>query len=190
MRQKKKVILLSGPTASGKSKLAIKLAKYLDGEIINADSMQVYKEFQILTSKPKPEYLKIVRHHLYGLKSVKHGFSTGEWLKLAVSKIKECFLKKKVPIVVGGTGLYFKSLTDGLVSIPEIPSDLRNEVRELNKKIGQEKFFNELSKIDSLAKKFISSKDTQRSIRAYEVKKFTKKSLFVFRNETKPNFNP
>ena len=88
MRQAKKVILLAGPTASGKSKLAIKLAQHLNGEIINADSMQIYKEISILTSKPKFKDIKNIKHHLYGFNSVKKGFSTGCWLKLVVKKIE------------------------------------------------------------------------------------------------------
>ena len=112
MRQTKKVILLAGPTASGKSELAIKLAQHLNGEIINADSMQIYKEISILTSKPKLKDIKNIKHHFYGFNSVKKRFSTGHWLKLAVKKIEEQWKKKKVPIVVGGTGLYFKALTD------------------------------------------------------------------------------
>ena len=94
MKLKKKVILLAGPTASGKSKLAIKLANYLNGEIINADSMQIYKEISILTSKPNLNERKIVKHHLYGFNSVKNKFSTGHWLKLVLKKIKEIQKKK------------------------------------------------------------------------------------------------
>ena len=131
MKQEKKVILLAGPTASGKSKLAIKLAKHFNGAIINADSMQIYKEINILTSKPKLKDRKIVKHHLYGFNSIKKKFSTGLWLKMAIKKIEELWEKQQTPIVVGGTGLYFKALTDGLVKIPDIPSKLRKEVREV-----------------------------------------------------------
>ena len=88
MDREKKVILLAGPTASGKSKLAIKLARHFNGEIINADSMQIYKEISILTSKPSIEDTKIIKHHLYGFNSVKKKFSTGHWLQLAQEKIK------------------------------------------------------------------------------------------------------
>ena len=189
MRQKKKVILLAGPTASGKSKLAIKLAKHFRGEIINADSMQVYKEISILTSKPKKKDMKIAKHHLYGFISVKKKFSTGRWLELVLKKIEEQWEKGQTPIIVGGTGLYFKALTDGLVKIPEIPTKKRIQVRKLHKKIGQKKFFNELIKLDPLAKSLVLPSDSQRSMRAYEVKKFTKKSLFDFLKETKSNFN-
>jgi len=189
MRQKKRVILLAGPTASGKSKLAIKLAKHFRGEIINADSMQVYKEISILTSKPKKRDMKIAKHHLYGFISVKKNFSAGHWLELVLKKIEEQWKKEQTPIIVGGTGLYFKALTDGLVKIPEIPTKNRIQVRKLHKKIGQKKFFNELIKLDPSAKSLVLPSDSQRSMRAYEVKKFTNKSLFEFLKETKSNFN-
>ena len=189
MEQKRKIILLAGPTASGKSKLAIKLALHFDGEIINADSMQVYKEISILTSRPNYQDTKITKHHLYGFNSVKKKFSTGHWLKMALKKIEEQWNSGKMPIVVGGSGLYFKALTDGLVNIPDIPNNLRTEVRKLHKKIGQKNFFRKLIKLDPLAKIFILPSDAQRSMRAYEVKKFTDKSLFELIKETKSNFD-
>ena len=189
MKQEKKVILLAGPTASGKSKLAIKLARHFTGEIINADSMQIYKEISILTSKPNSQDTKIIKHHLYGFNSVKKKFSTGLWLEMVIKKIEEQWNNEKIPIVVGGTGLYFKALTDGLVKIPDIPNNMRTQIRKLHKKIGQKKFFIKLIKLDPLAKRFVLSSDTQRSMRAYEVKKFTNKSLFEFTKKTKSNFN-
>ena len=189
MEQKKKIILLAGPTASGKSKLSIKLAKFFNGEIINADSMQVYKEINVLTSKPSPKDQKIVKHHLYGFNSVKKDFSTGHWLKMATKNIKLQWAKGKTPIVVGGTGLYFKALTDGLVKIPKISKKTKKEVRKLHKQIGQKIFYNKLIKLDPLVKKFVLPTDSQRSIRAYEVKKITKKSIFIFVKETKSNFS-
>ena len=188
MDKEKKVILLAGPTASGKSKLAIKLAEHLKGEIINADSMQVYKEISILTSKPTSADTKKIKHHLYGFKSVKDKFSTGHWLDLAIKKIEQQWANRKTPIIVGGTGLYFKALTDGLVKIPEIPDNLRKETRKLHKKIGQKSFFNKLLKLDPLAKNFVLPSDTHRSMRVYEVKKFTNQSLFKLIKETKSNF--
>ena len=189
MEQEKIVILLAGPTASGKSKLAIKLAQHFNGEIINADSMQIYKEISILTSKPKPQDIKIAKHHLYGFKSVKKNFSTGLWLKMVIKKIEKQWKGNKTPIIVGGTGLYFKALTDGLVKVPDIPKDLRAHVRKLHKKVGQKEFFSQLVKLDPLVKGLVLPTDTQRSMRAYEVKKFTNKSLFEFIKKTKSNFN-
>ena len=189
MEQKKNIILLAGPTASGKSKLAIKLAKYFSGEIINADSMQVYKEFSILTSKPSLQETQLIKHHMYGIHSVKKKFSTGHWLEMVIKKIEDQWKKDKTPIIVGGTGLYFKALTDGLVKIPEIPISIKNEVRKLHKEIGQKNFFNQLIKLDPLSKKFVVPTDAQRSMRVYEVKKFTNKSLFELIKKTRSHFN-
>ena len=173
----KKIILLAGPTASGKSKLAVWLAKKLNGEIINADSMQVYKELKILTARPFKKDYQNIKHHLYGFQNAKKSFSTGDWLKLANQKILQCRKINKTPILVGGTGLYFKALTDGLVNIPKIPISFRNKVRNLHKRIGQKKFFLKLIEIDPLIKDRINSLDAQRSLRAYEIKSFTKKSM-------------
>ena len=189
MGHKSKIVLLAGPTASGKSKLAIKLSRLINGEIINADSMQVYKELKILTSRPISSDLKKTKHHLYGFISVKDHFSTGAWLTIATKKIESILKKKKIPILVGGTGLYFQALVDGLINIPDVPILLRKKIRKYHKKIGQEKFYTELLKIDPKVKNFIFKNDTQRSIRAYEVKKFTKKSLYDWIKKTKPTFN-
>ena len=188
MDLKSKIILISGPTASGKSKFAIQLAKKINGEVINADSMQIFKEFKILTARPKLKDIKIVKHHLYGFKSVKDNYSTGNWLRDAKSKIKNIKKKNKIPILVGGTGLYFKALTEGIVKIPEIPLNIRNRVRKKQSKIGQNKFYSELIKLDPLCKNKIDKNDTQRSMRAYEVKKFTNKSLFDWYSETYSDF--
>ena len=183
--KKSKIILISGPTASGKSKFAIKLAKKINGEIINSDSMQVYKELQILTARPNKKDQKNIKHHMYGIHSVKKIFSTGSWLKLASKKIKEIQKINKIPILVGGTGLYFKSLTEGLVTIPQVPIRIRNSTRLLQKKIGQKKFYQKLTKVDPLVKNKINSNDVQRSIRAFEIKKFTKLSITQWFKKTK-----
>jgi len=188
MGQEKIIILLAGPTSSGKSELAIRLAEHFKGEVINADSMQIYKEISILTSKPKLNEHKNIKHHLYGFNSVKKKFSTGCWLKMAENKIEDLWKNYKIPIVVGGTGLYFKALTDGLVKIPDIPNNIREDVRNMHKKLGQKKFFSKLIQLDPLAEKFILSTDAQRCMRTYEVKKFTNKSLFEFIKDTKPKY--
>ncbi|MDA9933289.1 tRNA (adenosine(37)-N6)-dimethylallyltransferase MiaA [Candidatus Pelagibacter sp.] len=188
MDLKSKIILISGPTASGKSNFSIKLAKKINGEIINADSMQVYKELKILSARPNLKDYQSIKHHLYGFHSVKNNFSTGDWLKSAIKKIKEVRRRKKIPIFVGGTGLYFKALTDGLVSIPNIPIKYRNNIRDLQKKLGQKKFYQKLIKLDPNSKEKINSTDTQRSIRAYEVKQYTKKSLHDWFKNTKSYF--
>tara|TARA_B100001059_G_C17719871_1_gene520079 strand:+ start:172 stop:1080 length:909 start_codon:yes stop_codon:yes gene_type:complete len=186
---KSKILLIYGPTASGKSKFAIKLAKKIKGEIINADSMQIYKELKILSARPFKKEYQNIKHHLYGFQSVKNNFSTGDWLKLVNEKILNIKKRKKIPILVGGTGLYFKALTEGLVKIPNIPVKFRNQIRSLHKKTGQKKFFLNLTKIDSLVKNYINPSDVQRSIRAYEVKVFTKKSIYDWFKSTKSNYD-
>ena len=188
MDLKSKIILISGPTASGKSSFAIKFAKKVNGEIINADSMQVYKQLKILSARPDPKKYQKIRHHLYGFHDVKKNFSTGDWLKLVNKKIKNVQKRKRIPILVGGTGLYFKALTDGLVKIPKISLKLRNQIRNMQKKLGQKKFYEKLLKLDPPLKGKINPTDSQRSIRAYEVKKFTKKSLYEWFKNTKSNF--
>ena len=189
MDHKSKIILIAGPTSSGKSNFALKLAKKIEGEIINADSMQVYKQLQILTARPKKKDLKKIKHHLYGFCDVKKNYSTGEWLKLLLNKIKDIRRRKKVPIVAGGTGLYFKALTDGLVKIPNIPMKIRNKIRLMQKKLGQTKFYNKLLKLDPLIKNKIDKNDIQRSIRAYEIKHQTKKSIIEWFKKTKVFFS-
>ena len=184
----KKIILLAGPTASGKSKLAVSLAKKLNGEIINADSMQIFKEFKILSSRPSLSDIRKIKHHLYGVISVKKYFSAGDWLKKAKKKINFCLKKKKVPIVVGGTGFYFNTITKGLSKIPDIDTKTRNKVRNLYKKIGFKKFYNLLVKLDPKIKGRILPTDSQRVQRAYEVKLKTKKSLFDWFDNTKSDF--
>ena len=184
----KKIILLAGPTASGKSKLAIQLAKKLNGEIINADSMQIYKEFSILSSRPNKKEEKKVKHHLYGFISVKDYFSAGEWLNLAKTKIIDCHKNKKIPIVIGGTGLYFDAITKGISKIPDIDKKTREKTRNLFKRLGNINFYNRLIKIDPKVKNKILFTDSQRSQRAYEVFIKTKKSLFDWISITKSDF--
>ena len=183
-----KIILISGPTASGKSSFAVNLAEKINGEIINADSMQVYKEVKILTARPSIKDQKKIKHHLYGFISVKKKFSTGQWLKYASKKINEIREKNKVPILVGGTGLYFRALIDGLVIIPKISVKKRKIVSDLQKKLGQINFYKSLIKLDPKIKKIVNQNDYQRSIRAYEVKKFTRKSIVDWYKDTKPLF--
>ena len=188
MDLKSKIILIYGPTASGKSNFAIKLAKKINGEIVNADSMQVYKELKILSARPLPKNYKNIKHHLYGFQSVKKNFSSGNWLKLVNKKILDIRKRKKIPILVGGTGLYFKAITEGLVNIPNIPIRIRSKIRFLHKKFGVKKFFSKLVKLDPISKNFVKPTDTQRVIRAYEVKLFTKRSIYDWFKSTRSNF--
>jgi len=184
-----KIILISGPTASGKTNFAVKVAKKVDGEIVNADSMQVYKQLKILTARPSKNEQKNIKHHLYGVVEVSKTFSTGKWLRLTLKKIKEIKKRKKIPILVGGTGLYFQSLINGLVKIPNIPIKLRNKVRLMQKKIGQKNFYKKLLRLDKKIKGKFDSNDAQRSIRAFEIKLYTKVSMYDWLDKTKSSFN-
>ena len=188
MDKQSKIILISGPTASGKSNFAIKIAKKIQGEIINADSMQVYKKLKILTARPNKIEQKSIKHHLYGVVDLNKKFSTGKWLELAIKKIKNIQKKKKIPILVGGTGLYFQSLINGLVKIPEIPLKFRNKVRLISKREGQKKFYKKLLKLDPKIIGKFDPNDTQRSIRAYEIKSYTNISMYDWLARTKSEF--
>ncbi|MDA9996394.1 tRNA (adenosine(37)-N6)-dimethylallyltransferase MiaA [Candidatus Pelagibacter sp.] len=188
MDKQSKIILISGPTASGKSNFAVKIAKKIQGEIINADSMQVYKKLKILTARPNKQEQKNIKHHLYGVIDLNEKFSTGQWLKFVIKKIKDIQKKKKIPILVGGTGLYFQSLIDGLVKIPEIPLKFRNKIRLISKREGQKKFYKKLLKLDPKIKNKFDPNDTQRSIRAYEIKSYTNVSMYDWLTKTKSEF--
>jgi len=170
----KKIILLFGPTASGKSRLALDIAKEFNCEIINADSMQVYKEVKILSARPNN---KSIKHHLYGFVSVKKNFSTGSWYKLAAKKIKDINKRGKVALVVGGTGLYFKALTDGLSEIPEVPKINMNSKLDKNYILKNPKIF-----------KGIPINDKQRLQRAISVYKHTGKPLWIWQKKNKKIF--
>jgi tRNA dimethylallyltransferase len=182
-----KIILIAGPTGSGKSEIALRLAKKINGEIINADSMQVYKEIKILSARP--ESYSNVSHYLYGNISIKNNFSAGEWLKKVKLNLNKIIKKKKQPIFVGGTGLYFKLLTEGISNIPKIPDSIRTKARKLNAKLGNNKFYNLLIKLDPLIHNKIKKNDTHRLIRAYEVVTFTKKSLIDWQKKNKNYFS-
>ena len=188
MDKQSKIILISGPTASGKSNFAVKIAKKIEGEIINADSMQVYKKLKILTARPNKQEQKNIKHHLYGFVDLNEKFSTGQWLELTIKKIKNIQKKKKIPILVGGTGLYFQSLINGLVKIPEIPLKFRNKVRLMSKREGQKKFYKKLLKLDPKVKDKFDPNDTQRSIRAYEIKSYTDISMYDWLVRTESQF--
>ena len=182
-----KIILIAGPTGSGKSEIALRLAKKMNGEIINADSMQVYKEIKILSARP--ESYSNISHYLYGNISVKNNFSAGEWLKKVKLNLNKIIKKKKQPIFVGGTGLYFKLLTEGISNIPKIPDSIRIKARKLNANLGNDKFYSLLIKLDPLVQNKIKKNDTHRLIRAYEVVTFTKKSLIDWQKKNKNYFS-
>ncbi len=164
-----KVIVIGGPTASGKSKLAIDLAMAFDGEIINADSMQVYKDTPILSAIPDEKDKKCVNHHLFAIyESSVHG-NVVDWLDLCVSKVKIIQQNKKIPIVVGGTGLYLQNLISGTTPIPATPTEIRNKIKKEYEDNSLEFMYEKLQKIDKVTAEKLSRCDTSRILRAIEV---------------------
>lgn len=171
-----KIILISGPTATGKSSLALKIAKKIDSEIINADSIQLYKDLSILTARPSVER-ETIKHHLYGLLNGDIKWSVGKWLQETKVLIQNIIEKRKIPIIVGGTGFYFKAITDGLSPIPDIDHLVRDKLNDLLLKEGLESLYLDLQKVDEVAAEKINPNDKQRIIRALEVYNGTKKRI-------------
>lgn len=162
-------ILIHGPTASGKTALAIQLAKRMDGEIVNADSMQVYSDLETLTARPSAEELAQAPHHLFGHIDAARHYSTGHWLKDIAPIIADIRARGKVPIIAGGTGLYLLTLTQGLAEIPPIPEDIRAETRAIAKEEGGEGLKARLEKVDPESAARLKTGDRQRLGRALEV---------------------
>jgi len=160
-----KGIIIIGPTASGKSSLAVEVASRIGGEIINSDSLQLYKELNLLTARPSDEDLAKVPHHLYGCYDGSYNSTAFKWLKTAAEIINKIASAGKIPVVVGGTGLYVKTLIEGISSIPELPLSVREKARNLFSELGSNGFLNMLKKKDPDFK----ASDPQRMIRAWEV---------------------
>jgi tRNA dimethylallyltransferase len=177
----KQVLIVAGPTAGGKSSAALNVAQEFNGVVINADSIQVYRELHILSARPSLEDEASAPHSLYGFLSASERFSAGRWLAVAVPEIKSVWEKRKLPIVTGGTGLYLKSLLDGLSPIPDIPEGFRLESEELFSKLGGEAFKEKLRILDPELGASLPAGDGQRLIRAYEVASATGKSLSYWR---------
>lgn len=174
-----KIILLSGPTATGKSSLALKIAETIGAEIINADSIQLYRDLSILTARPNTENEKI-KHHCYGFLNGDINWSVGKWINEVNKIINDIIERKKVPIIVGGTGFYFKAITDGLSPIPDIDKSIRLEIESELEKNGLEKLYKKLNIIDVDASERINPNDKQRIMRALEVYEGTKKKISDF----------
>ena len=167
--QRNTVIILLGPTGVGKTSLSILLAKALNTEIISADSMQIYRHMDIGTAKPSPEELREVKHHLINILSPHESFSAGMFRKMAVGIIESLHKKGRIPIIVGGTGLYIRTLTKGLFEGTEADWALREDLKEKEKLFGKGYLYEHLKKIDPDAAEKINLNDTRRIIRAIEV---------------------
>lgn len=173
------VIFIAGPTASGKSAAALALAESLGAEIVNADAMQVYRDLRILTARPSPDDLARAPHHLFGHMDAATRCSAGLWAREAAAAIADIAARGKPAIVVGGTGLYFRALSEGLSPIPDIPAEVRSAVRRRREEIGSEAFYAELVARDPSAGR-LWPRDAQRLARAAEVLAATGRPLSHF----------
>ncbi len=175
----KKIIILTGPTASGKSSLALEFAiKHKNIDIINADSMQVYSEIPIICANPPKQDLAAANHKLYGFLRANEPLSAGLWIDMIDEEIKESMGNNKTPLLVGGSTMYIRLLLDGIRKLPEVSDDIKKfAISEFNR-LGKEEFFKNLCKIDPICYEKINKNDSQRAIRAFEIKTASGKSFY------------
>jgi tRNA dimethylallyltransferase len=171
------IILLAGPTASGKTRLGCALGARVGGVVVNADSMQVYRELSILTARPTPEEEAQAPHRLYGHVPATNRYSVGEWLRDVAPVVKDAKREQRPLVVVGGTGLYFKALTEGLAEVPAIPRDIATEVRADARSKGSEAMHARLARVDPDGAAAIRPSDSARIVRAIEVYEATGRPL-------------
>jgi len=181
----KNCIIVCGPTASGKTDFAHRLAMTHKGEIVNADSMQIYKQIPIITSSPTDLLKNELNYHLYNFQGINYDYSVVKYALIASEVIRDIAARGKIPIIVGGTGLYINALLYGYSKVPDINEEIRTEARSLKDKLGLEKLFEELTGLDPLAKDKLKPQDSQRILRAYEIFKQTGKSIFSYHLEEK-----
>ena len=184
--RKQDAILITGPTASGKSALAVRLAAEHDGVVVNADSMQVYDTLDILTARPQPQDMGGIEHCLYGHVPAGAAYSTGDWLREATGVVAGLRERGKLPVFVGGTGLYFRALTGGLSDMPAIPDDVRERMRGRLTAEGPEALHRALAERDPETAARLMPGDGQRIVRALEVLEATGRSISVFQAATGP----
>jgi len=182
--------LIAGPTAGGKSALALRLAETSGGEIVNADSMQLYADLRILTARPSPEEEAAAPHHLFGLADAAEAWSVGQWLRAARDVLAAIAARGRPAIVVGGTGLYFRALTQGLADTPPVPAPVRAETQALYERLGELAFRAVLSAVDARAEQRIAAGDRQRLTRAYEVCLASGRALSDWQGATAPTLPP
>jgi tRNA dimethylallyltransferase len=185
-----RIWLIAGPTASGKSALALRVAETFGGEIINADSMQIYRNLRILTARPAIEPAPSVPHHLFGVVDASQGCSTGLWLDWARNAVSEITKRSRIAILVGGTGLYLSALTKGLAAAPAISSDVRQATEREWVDLGEEAFRRRLAEIDPAAAQRISPGDRQRLVRAWGVYAATGRSISSHQSATSGGLSP
>lgn len=177
------VLIVAGPTASGKSALALDLADAFDGVVINADSMQVYEELRVLSARPDESETARAPHRLYGVLSGREACSAGKWREMAMAEIADCHANGKLPIITGGTGMYLNALTEGIAPIPDIPARIREDVTTDLENLGHEAFFEKLKRDDPETAATLDGTNTQRLIRAAEVFAHTGRGLTSWHQE-------
>lgn len=179
------LLILCGPTGSGKTSLAHTLALKYNGSIINADSAQLYRDFPVITASPSNNLYRDVQYHLYNFTNIDESMSMHKYAILASEILSKIYHHSKIPIIVGGSGLYINALINGYHKLPDIPEYIYKELNKNREKIGHEKFFQNLLNIDPLSAKYLNYNDTYRVIRAYAIIKFTGRSFFDFLSEEK-----
>jgi tRNA dimethylallyltransferase len=185
-----RIWLIAGPTASGKSALALRLAETLAGELVNADSMQLYADLRVLTARPSPQDEARAPHHLFGVADAADGWSTGRWLRACVPVLHDIAARGRDAIVVGGTGLYFRALTVGLAEIPSVPAAVRREAESDFERLGENAFRARLAGADPAAAARIAPGDRQRLVRAWEVYAATETPLSEWQAASAPALAP
>ncbi|MET4069304.1 tRNA dimethylallyltransferase [Bradyrhizobium sp. S3.2.6] len=189
-RHSSKAVLIAGPTASGKSALALELALSAGGIVINADSMQVYRDLRIITARPTQDEEARIPHRLYGHVDAAVNFSAGAWVADAAKALEEARIEGRLPIFIGGTGLYFKALTAGLSVVPPIVAEIREDVRARLERNGVEALHAELARRDPRAAERLNLRDRTRIARALEVIEATGRSLLDWHHEGQPPLLP
>ncbi|HZZ67527.1 MAG TPA: tRNA (adenosine(37)-N6)-dimethylallyltransferase MiaA [Phenylobacterium sp.] len=181
-----RIWLIAGPTASGKSALALRLAKTVGGEIVNADSMQLYADLRLLTARPSPDEETCAPHHLFGTVDAADGWSVGRWLRAALPMLDAIAARGRPAIVAGGTGLYFKALTQGLAEIPQVSAEVRAQAGDDYDRMGEMDFRGRLGAVDPAAAARIAPGDRQRLVRAWEVFAATETPLSDWQSTGQP----
>lgn len=186
----RQILLIAGPTASGKSALALRAARAQGGEIVNADALQLYADLRVLSARPSEEDQGGVPHHLFGVADGADGWSVGRWLRAASPLLADILARGRTPIVVGGTGLYFKALTEGLADVPPTPAAVRQSVAAMYDALGEDRFRALLASADPDAARRIEAGDRMRLSRAMEVLEATGRPLSAWQADTAPALEP
>jgi tRNA dimethylallyltransferase len=185
-----RIWLIAGPTASGKSRLALRLAQEIGGDIVNADSMQLYRDLSVLTARPPREETLLAPHHLFGVADAADGWSVGRWLDAARQVLDDIALWRRPAIVVGGTGLYFRALTQGLAEIPPVPRAVVDRIAAETGAAGELALRPRLARLDPEAEARIARGDLQRLLRALAVAEHTGRPLSAWQADTRPTLEP